>query len=74
MYAVTFTKHRISKDMLPELTKEYLGDLGIKLMGDVIAILKHARSFNSEVIVNLPLFYKLNCVHKINIYCKQDAI
>lgn len=51
MYAVTFTKHRITQSMLPELSKEYLSDLGIKLMGDVIAILKHARSFYSEVCI-----------------------
>ena len=48
-HAVTFVQHRISQDMLLDLTKEYLNDMGITMMGDVIAILKHAKALVSQV-------------------------
>lgn len=42
-YAVTFSQHRIRIDMLKEITKDILIDMGIKAMGDIIAILRHAK-------------------------------
>jgi SAM domain (Sterile alpha motif) len=48
-YAVTFTDHRIQSNMLADLNKEYLTDMGIKCTGDIIAILKQARSVLSAV-------------------------
>jgi len=48
-YAVTFTDNRITRTMLLDLTKEYLTDMGIGILGDVIAILKHAKTVYSQV-------------------------
>ncbi|CAH1262256.1 C19orf47 [Branchiostoma lanceolatum] len=43
-YAVTFADNRIQKTMLLDLSKEILNDMGIVVVGDVIAILKHAKT------------------------------
>lgn len=47
-YAITFSQHRIRIDMLKEITKEILLDMGIKAMGDIIAILRHAKDICTQ--------------------------
>ncbi|CAH1402575.1 unnamed protein product [Nezara viridula] len=47
-YAVTFSKNQIQLDMLPEIKKEYLKDMGITLMGHIIAILRHAKAVYAD--------------------------
>ncbi|KAK2894828.1 hypothetical protein QQF64_012222 [Cirrhinus molitorella] len=42
-YAVSFVDNRIQKNMLMDLSKEIMMDLGITVVGDIIAILKHAK-------------------------------
>lgn len=42
-YAVMFVDNRIQKNMLMDLTKELMNELGITVVGDIIAILKHAK-------------------------------
>lgn len=47
-YADVFQDNRIQKDMLPELNKEILQDLGVSLMGDIIAILRYAKTVHER--------------------------
>lgn len=47
-YAMTFSEHRIQMDMLKEINKEILLDMGIKAMGDIIAILRHAKNIYTK--------------------------
>jgi len=42
-YAVTFEKNRMELDMVGDLDKEYLRDLKITALGDIISILRAAR-------------------------------
>ncbi|XP_020358348.1 uncharacterized protein C19orf47 homolog isoform X4 [Oncorhynchus kisutch] len=42
-YAVSFVDNRVQKNMLMDLSKEIMMDLGITVIGDIIAILKHAK-------------------------------
>lgn len=52
-YAVVFCDNRITKDMLLDLSKDYLTDMGITRLGDVIAILKHAKHVYNQVIIHI---------------------
>lgn len=47
-YAVVFSENRIRFDMLEELNKEILYDMGIKKLGDVISILRQAKVVHSN--------------------------
>ncbi|KAJ8368977.1 hypothetical protein SKAU_G00090050 [Synaphobranchus kaupii] len=42
-YALSFVDNRIQKNMLMDLSKEIMMDLGITVIGDIIGILKHAK-------------------------------
>lgn len=48
-YAITFADHRIAMSMLLDLNKEILHDVGVTVMGDVIAVLKHAKVVHERV-------------------------
>ncbi|XP_014678313.1 PREDICTED: uncharacterized protein C19orf47-like [Priapulus caudatus] len=47
-YAILFTDHRIQRNMLSDLSKEILSDMGIQALGDIIAILKYAKDVYTQ--------------------------
>jgi hypothetical protein len=47
-YALVFDENRITMDILKDINKECLKDMGITAMGDIIAILKHAKIVHEE--------------------------
>lgn len=42
-YTHLFVKNRITLDMLPEISKELLQEMGIYILGDIISILRHSK-------------------------------
>lgn len=52
-YAVIFYENRIQCNMLMDLDKNILKEIGIKVIGDRIAILKHAKKVYSEVFITI---------------------
>lgn len=63
-YSVVFLDNRIQKSMLMDLTKEYLKEMGISIMGDVIATLKYAKTAHIKVGRNTHGTIQMwGCVH-----------
>ncbi|XP_043536701.1 uncharacterized protein C19orf47 homolog isoform X4 [Chiloscyllium plagiosum] len=52
-YAVSFVDNRIQKNMLMDLTKDIMNELGISVVGDIIAILKHAKVVYKQELAKL---------------------
>lgn len=52
-YATIFYENRIQSNMLMDLDKDILKEMGITVIGDIIGILKHAKDVYREVIINL---------------------
>lgn len=50
LFAPLFILYRIQKNMLLDLNKEIMNELGITIVGDIIAILKHAKVVYRQVI------------------------
>lgn len=50
-YATIFYENRIQSNMLMDLDKDILKEMGISVIGDIIAILKHAKDVSREVTI-----------------------
>lgn len=59
-YATLFYENRIQSNMLMDLDKDILKDMGISVIGDIIAILKHAKDVSREVVENCD-YLKIVC-------------
>ncbi|EEB13258.1 conserved hypothetical protein [Pediculus humanus corporis] len=77
MYALIFYENRIQKNMLLDLNKEYLKDMGITVMGDIIAILKNAKlvhkKFVEEKILSDSVDSSVNKVEVLNSESKNTS-
>jgi len=49
-YATIFYENRIQSNMLMDLDKDILKEMGITVVGDIISILNHAKYVHREVI------------------------
>ena len=47
-YANIFNSNRIKFEFLPDLDKDYLKDMDITIIGDIMAILKHAKAYQTS--------------------------
>uniref|UniRef100_T1IPT2 DUF5577 domain-containing protein n=1 Tax=Strigamia maritima TaxID=126957 RepID=T1IPT2_STRMM len=47
-YAILFSNHRMQIDMLGDLSRDILQAMGITVMGDIIAVLKHAKDIDAR--------------------------
>lgn len=48
LYASTFAENEIEENMVGDLTRDILREIGITVMGHVLAILKHAKVVHSR--------------------------
>ena len=46
-YATTFVENRITESLLPQLDRQYLTQLGITIIGDILCILKEAEQWQT---------------------------
>ncbi|XP_006822438.2 uncharacterized protein C19orf47-like, partial [Saccoglossus kowalevskii] len=72
-YSLSFIDNRIKRNMLLDLTKEYLKEMGISVMGDVIAILKYARSTHLKEEREMPALSALPATQDGKIEIKRQT-
>ena len=53
-YAKLFNENRISDQLIPDLTKETLQELGITVLGDILSIIRHCRTVMSSPVKVAP--------------------
>ena len=67
-YAVTFEKNRMGLDMVGDLDKEYLRDLKITALGDIISILRAARKHQDRTEREAALAKREQVPHLIHLF------
>ncbi len=70
-YAHKFTENRIRFDMLPDLDRQLLNELGISAIGDCLSILKHAKTWTPTVNTYNRPFFILNLETSFQWYSLQ---
>lgn len=59
--------------MLLDLNKEYLKDMGVNVLGDIIAILKHSKRYHEKVFVYFELTSDRRIVNIFLLGCTRES-
>ncbi|VDP08785.1 unnamed protein product, partial [Soboliphyme baturini] len=68
-YGTLFAENRIRTNMLPDLTKEVLKEMGIRAIGDIMLILNHCKQqYLSQVVAWLGVLVIVHVLETVPLF------